>query len=51
MLNDCTIRTDDRICSTSDEVWPSRLFAGPPTMSFAQERNPKMRTTKGDDGE
>jgi hypothetical protein len=47
MLNDCTIRTEERICSTSEEVWPSRLLAGPPTMSLAQPRTVKMMTTKG----
>lgn len=47
MLNDCTILTDERICSASEDVWPSRLFAGAETMSFAQPRKAKIMTTKG----
>lgn len=47
MLNDCTTRIEDRICSTSDDVWPSRLFAGRPMTLFAHHRKLKTRITKG----
>jgi hypothetical protein len=47
MLKDCTIRTEDKICSTSVDGLPSRSFAGPPTTLFAHPRKVKMPTTKG----